>query len=564
MKKNLIMATTIVLAVSSSFASNPAFVLDPAPGSVLKEMNTFILTFPDADVYFEEGSIDFPDVTLSLGDKQWICPTPVKDSSDKSGSSFTIYPSVSDWDYPWAESGSYLLSISNMYMYEGNDKVELDPINVSYSIAYPFEFTLNPPVDQATDLQGMSICFPDLDVTYIPNERIGIATLSGPSGTFNCIVPERIYDEQNGTTLKFTFTENNSNIVPETISAPGTYLLTIRNLSIGSWIYIYYRLPAEGETDIEYMSPAVVKEPSGVYLSWLPEIMLDYGVPDLELVYPSQPENEWDPTVSKVPASLKISGFEEPFYLPVSIQATMEGGGRTPGDEENEPEMYDLVKLDTSSLQEHFNWVLPYGTYTISVPSNIVRDPEGKINPDQILTFYVLQDTGWEEPSVVPPCMVDFEPVEYPASRLSDIHVSWGDILEFNSLATDAILCENDFFSSEEPVALVYGQDICISDDNMYLTIDLSRVQPGNWTVTVPTGYVFIGEDKNVINNELILNYSIVSDENGTHGLTADEDGLYYVCDLKGIHIVTTADCQIIKNLPSGIYLVNGKQILVK
>ena len=53
-------------------------------------------------------------------------------------------------------------------------------------------------------------------------------------------------------------------------------------------------------------------------------------------------------------------------------------------------------------------------------------------------------------------------------------------------------------------------------------------------------------------------------DSAGIEDILNDNDCFYKVYTLQGINVMTTTDKSLINNLPSGLYIINGKKALIR
>ncbi|MCH5241143.1 MAG: leucine-rich repeat protein [Muribaculaceae bacterium] len=97
--------------------------------------------------------------------------------------------------------------------------------------------------------------------------------------------------------------------------------------------------------------------------------------------------------------------------------------------------------------------------------------------------------------------------------------------------------------------------------ENNTLILDFSYLPVGIYQVTVPEAYVLIGE--NGINGE--IEFSITIEEaSGIAGIYADADGYYNVYKVSGEKVLSTKDASKLKNLENGIYIINGKKVMLR
>ena len=97
--------------------------------------------------------------------------------------------------------------------------------------------------------------------------------------------------------------------------------------------------------------------------------------------------------------------------------------------------------------------------------------------------------------------------------------------------------------------------------ENNTLILDFSYLPVGIYQVTIPEAYVLIGE--NGINGE--IEFSITIEEaSGIAGIYADADGYYNVYKVSGEKVLSTKDASKLKNLENGIYIINGKKVMLR
>ena len=51
--------------------------------------------------------------------------------------------------------------------------------------------------------------------------------------------------------------------------------------------------------------------------------------------------------------------------------------------------------------------------------------------------------------------------------------------------------------------------------------------------------------------------------DSGVSGIPAGNDGYYRIYNLKGMPVKTTKDASELNSLPSGMYIINGKKVMV-
>lgn len=589
MKKSTIFGLALGMMSVASLSANAAYELNPASGSVVTRMGSITINFTDTPVFFdtEAGTPVAKVQNLNVPEKIFECQTPLV---NEDGYSYTLnFKNPDGWDYPTNEAGIYRLTITNMYQTIEGEKVAAEDIVASYTVEYGYEYVLNPSVDNAKDLQNLQLIFPNMDVDFPTGSRTAYATLNGPRTTYECAsLPKREYNEAIGTTFTFTFSISGDadDTVPESITAPGTYYLTVQGPTIGMVdgqltdnsrpmprFYAIYIISEDSSSqpgeDIFYMEEAVMTEPNSSYVSSVGQLTLTYGGSPIELVSPSEDENDTGFKYSTIPATLAIEGDDTTYELYPYIMSTLAGGndpGIMPwaeeGDDEDDMETEYILIIPLGQLLEDFSWVLPAGEYVVSLPEGIIKDEAGAVNPAQTFSFYVLRSSDFG--TVTPPDYDydNWEPFEYEASELTAVTVDW-DAASLTKIegSEDVTLAEDAFMSTTPATPLLYGQEVKIEDNK--LVINLSKVDKGAWQVNIPEGYVIIDGTK--INSDQILNFTIIAtDSSSVISLDANEEGKYVVYNLNGVNVLNTENVNDIRNLDAGLYIINGKKVIVR
>lgn len=583
MKKSTIFGLALGMMAIGTMGAGAAvnYTLEPAPGSSLQEMGDFTITFTGDPVYFHSNGstpvLEVVNIYLPK-EKNWKCYSPkvVED-----GRVYRFQDFVSDWPYYTTESSIYNVTISGMYQVVNGEEVAVEDITASYTIEYPYSVVLNPTDEDATNLQGLSVTFSGLDADY-PSGNEWYAVLNGPRRNYESKTFTRTYDAATGSTFTFNFSiiGDVDDTDPTVISDPGTYYLTVVGPAVGMvdgllddnsevlpTYYAIYTIKAGSDVpETFYMEEGTMIEPEGNYVSSVGFITISYGGSKLQLVSPSDKENEDGVFVSKKPIELLVAGESYPTSLYPYV-FTIPAGGNDPGvawklsdDAEDDMEAEDFLQVSLGELLESYLWILPTGKYTVTVPEGIVKNDAGAINPEQSFSFYLMRSTDAGE--VTPPEMdEDWNMIEYAAAELEAVAVNWGASIEKIEGSLDVTLAKNEFMTSSPATPLLYGQEVKINGEN--LMINLSQVAPGSWSVNIPEGYVIVGGEK--INTDQAISYTIVDKKtNSVIALDANADGLYKVYDLNGVNVLNTEDAGAIRGLDAGIYVINGKKVLVR
>lgn len=192
----------------------------------------------------------------------------------------------------------------------------------------------------------------------------------------------------------------------------------------------------------------------------------------------------------------------------------------------------------------------PTGTYVLTIPEGIVVNEKGEVNPLQEMTFHILPIAY--DAQFTPEDNSDINLEENPI-----VTVSWA---ESNELTYNPGANKLFVESPIEVFTLEFGEEVTISDG--CLKIDLSTLETGQYNLVVPEAYVILGNES-YINNEALARY-IITNEAGIADIIEDELGVYRVYDLRGINILTTTESTDLSSLLPGIYVINGKKVILR
>lgn len=84
----------------------------------------------------------------------------------------------------------------------------------------------------------------------------------------------------------------------------------------------------------------------------------------------------------------------------------------------------------------------------------------------------------------------------------------------------------------------------------------------GTYTLHIPAGFYNIN-DGTQVNKDIDLTYTITTAE-GITGVVAADNGVYKVFTVGGAKVMTTTDKAQLKKLTSGLYIINGKKVVIK
>lgn len=206
--------------------------------------------------------------------------------------------------------------------------------------------------------------------------------------------------------------------------------------------------------------------------------------------------------------------------------------------------------------------VIPAGTFTI----------EGQPLAELTLEYYIQL-----------PFVMEYTATpasESTVDQLETIKIVWGDSSEL----------EKSWMWDETPFTLAFtaldSEDTELTDitDNVEIVteeeedpeiwwpvvhstlvigFDSPYTAEGMYEIYVPAGYVAVGDYEYEPNTAFTLVYYIGESSN-VGKLVAAEEGIWTVYSLNGVCVLRTADEDALRTLAPGIYVINGKKVIVK
>ena len=139
--------------------------------------------------------------------------------------------------------------------------------------------------------------------------------------------------------------------------------------------------------------------------------------------------------------------------------------------------------------------------------------------------------------------------------------VAEGATITWQSEGKIEINPENEASVTATPLSSTLGEEIETTVKDNALVLDFTLLAVGTYSIYIPEGYVLIGE--NGINEGIGFNIAIEA-VTGIAGLHADADGCYNVYKISGEKVVSTKEVSRLKNLEGGLYIINGKKIMIR
>lgn len=218
----------------------------------------------------------------------------------------------------------------------------------------------------------------------------------------------------------------------------------------------------------------------------------------------------------------------------------------------DDPDDPDLWFVDFAFYNIDNLWDFNGDTITLIIPEGLVKNVAGDVNPAQDLVFHLM------------PTYTDYEADPETGSTITSenltVKVSFGgNPIEY--IQDQVRLSSYEDYSYKE-IILEYGKDVTINEDNE-IVIDLSSVESGEYELLIPEAYVFVKEDgKDYINPDIWFEYTIENDgvDTGIDSINTNNSHLN-VYTINGANLGKVNSTE---NLNKGIYIINGKKVLVK
>lgn len=186
------------------------------------------------------------------------------------------------------------------------------------------------------------------------------------------------------------------------------------------------------------------------------------------------------------------------------------------------------------------------GIYTVNVSGGYAYIEEsGDMTPEVNLVYYII---GAED-------HVDVDPAPNKTySELDKVVVTYSDIVEKHPEATAVPTLTSSALTRA-------NLEVDHKFEGASIIFDLSKVEPGVHTLVIPEKYVKIGEVGNW-NNPVTLVYTL-DKASGVNVIGTDVEG-FRVYNLNGVNVLNTHDASAVKALRPGIYIINGKKVVIR
>lgn len=223
------------------------------------------------------------------------------------------------------------------------------------------------------------------------------------------------------------------------------------------------------------------------------------------------------------------------------------------------------------------------GEYEIIIPEDYVIFSDADESNTSFSIFYTIKEEGDDpehpvDPDPTPEFRYEPEAGTTPMEALPEaVWIYFGDRTESlmiqNGKKITMTMGEEEYDLTEKVTADYdeegEGWDL---EFLYYAEIDLSDYTEltGNCTITVPEGFfniggteilghVYGGEDS----PEVVITY-IVDTAEAVHGVCPDTDGIFRIYTIDGVQVLSTENALDINCLGKGLYIVNGKKLIIR
>ena len=564
-----------VITANYSIEYPVEYTLNPESGASLTEISTITVTF-EAGVNVGIGEFRPAPVVLenTTTGTVYYCLNPMFQGRDENGANtfaFTFTDLGSDEEVVITELGNYELSINGIYTSTIDENgIESAPtylptLTAKYTVDYPIEFTLNPEAGATvTDLSRITLTFPNNMVGYYENTTPAFAVLENTTtgDHYFCYEPHVEYlmeADQAGIEYILTFYEAGSDEVAAIVKE-GEYTLSLHGL-----------YTAAQDEEGEYGEPIDLPVLTAKYTVVYP---VDYTLDPVDgntvtnlskvtLTFPNNLVAYYDNTYPAVAILENTTTGATYFCYEPQSEYLMEEG--TEGIEFYFS-FYEAGSDEVAVIDQEGEYVLSIrGLYTAEM------DEEGEIA--ETINLPVITANY----SITYPVVYEFTPaagsevedlstivLTFPHDSLIGINdeVRPAAVVLENT-TTDAIyVCENPMKSYGAEGEAIFTMTFSELGSSEAVAVNYD----GAYVLTVKGLFkTEIIEDEEV-NTELpniVADFYIVNGA-GVEAIFGETETSFNVYGINGIQVVRNGNAEALKSLRPGLYIINGKKVLVK
>ena len=195
------------------------------------------------------------------------------------------------------------------------------------------------------------------------------------------------------------------------------------------------------------------------------------------------------------------------------------------------------------------------GIFNIVVPQATVENENGEVNPEEIITLFVVNVL--DTPATI-------SPAETSVETLPEITVTFDNIMTINPNDPMEIRLNQTIISTDEFMTPIQDEDT--GDVNGYkFNVSKLTEEKGTYEFVLPEGaFLLIGEDGSFnVNQEGFVEFSVTT-STGINEVVDALDGRYVVYNINGILVLDTDNAAELAGLTPGLYIINGKKVIVR
>lgn len=220
-------------------------------------------------------------------------------------------------------------------------------------------------------------------------------------------------------------------------------------------------------------------------------------------------------------------------------------------DEEFDWEDEGVLTIKDNTIVINLGSQLAAGSYSFSLREGAVLVDGMKNGSIDDYAFSVVDpEVKYLEvdPTVIP------DPKQDSVEPFTVVSLTWpGYSIELNKENTVSAT-----FDGEDVEAIVEGNS---------LLFRVEAAETKNFSLVIPVNYVVatsLADDETYFNKALTLVFAVDADTEGIVGIAADANGFFNVVNINGVKVLSTKDASAVKNLAKGIYIINGKKVVVR
>lgn len=544
-----------VITANYTIAYPVAYTLYPDNGAKAADLMQISLEFPNNFVAFYENN-RIPAATLenTTTGNIYVCNEPDRDTfAQTEGSAYILtFMGMEDEDaMPITEPGQYKLTIRAMYQTVDEEMVDLPVINANYEIPYPVEYYLFPDNGaNVSTIEQVTLQFPNNFVAFYENNQMAVAVLENTTTgrIYNAMEADRNTNAmlENGVEYSFTFiAEDEEDAMP--ITEPGQYKLTIRAM---------YQ-----NVDDEMVD--------------LPVINADYTIP-YPVEYVLNPEDgasvENLKTVSiEFPYNRNVSFYENNQMAVAVLENTVTG------------RIYNAMDADRDTYAQTEGII-----YNFTFIGEDEEEAMDITEPGQYkLTIRAMYLDNGDEDNVDLPAIIANYTIPYPVEYI--LTPADGDYVnEISEIGLEFPYSTNIGFYENMPIPVAVlteigtgAEYVCAeADRNTYaetdgvaytlkfMNFETESYEPINVEGTyklVIRALAMFDEEGNVVEDLPVIEATYIVGVSGVEIVKAiEKTDVYNVFDFNGMTIVRNGSADDVRNLPAGMYIINGQKVLIR